>query len=406
MKEICQYDKYNNLIKIWNSITQILEYNLLYNKKSLRAALEPKNVTRILYGFKWSWGNIINNIKPEKEIHSNGAIEKWKFVKNYEQSYQISDHGRVWSIYTNNYMSPQLLRNSYYRVLLLKKIFYIHNLVATHFLKKIKGKKYINHINHNRLDNNIINLEWVTHKENINAMYDFKKQIIQYDDNNIIKKWINIYQILFEYKNFNFNELKNSIQEKLKYNNFYWKYVKIQAKKQIKEFKLFPDEIFKSLKIYDGYDLSHYYCSNYGLMYNSKTDSYLLATDGNIDYPRLKLTINNSKKRIARYIHVIVAKLFCINDDPITKTQVNHKNKDKGDYYYLNLEWCSKQYNSEHANAKKIKQIDIDTRITINIYPSITKAAIALGNELYSRRISAASKLNQKAYGYYWKIID
>lgn len=404
MRKIYQYDKFNILIKIWNNIEEILQNNN-YSKNYLRKGLEPKNKDKLFYGFKWKWGEIFLNIREEQEQYLDGSIENWKFIKNYEDSYQISDKGRIWSIYTNEYMSPQLLRNSYYRVLLMKKSFYIHILVAHHFLKKIKGKNYVNHINHNRLDNNILNLQWVTHKENIEAMYDFKKRIMQLDNDINIKEWINIHKILLEYKNFDYNELKKSIKEKLEYNGFYWKYIKIQAKKQIKEIELFPDEIFKCLETYEDNDLSHYYCSNYGLIYNSKTKYYLLAPDGNIDYPRLKLTINNSKKRIIKYIHVIVAKLFCNNDDPINKTEVNHKNKDKGDYYYLNLEWCTHQYNIEHANAKKIEQIDINTGVVINTYQSITKAAIVLGNELYSRRISTAAKLNQKAYGYYWNII-
>lgn len=42
----------------------------------------------------------------------------------------------------------------------------IHRLVANAFLEKVDGKDYINHINGNKLDNRVENLEWCTPQEN------------------------------------------------------------------------------------------------------------------------------------------------------------------------------------------------------------------------------------------------
>ena len=44
---------------------------------------------------------------------------------------------------------------------------YIHRLVAEHFLEKVEGKNIVNHIDCNRANNKVDNLEWVTQKENI-----------------------------------------------------------------------------------------------------------------------------------------------------------------------------------------------------------------------------------------------
>jgi hypothetical protein len=66
-------------------------------------------------------------------------------------------------------------KTGYYRVPLSKtrgkvkdlKYFYIHRLVAMAFIPNPESKPCVNHIDHNRANNSLDNLEWVTHKENI-----------------------------------------------------------------------------------------------------------------------------------------------------------------------------------------------------------------------------------------------
>lgn len=65
----------------------------------------------------------------------------------------------------------QAVSRGYKHVLLYsdngKKVFSVHRLVATHFIKNINGLKVVNHKDANKTNNAVDNLEWVTHKDNV-----------------------------------------------------------------------------------------------------------------------------------------------------------------------------------------------------------------------------------------------
>ena len=63
-------------------------------------------------------------------------------------------------------------------------------------------------------------------------------------------------------------------------------------------------------------------------------------------YNDIKLRDHNSVRKGLK-IHQLVAKAFIPN--PEGKTQINHKDSDKTNNHYLNLEWCTIQENHAHA---------------------------------------------------------
>jgi hypothetical protein len=101
---------------------------------------------------------------------------KWQSVKNYEEIYEISENGDVKRIAkTNNqYSVGHILKhnvvNGYAHVQLHKdskaKMMRVHRLVAMSFLSNEQNKPHVNHIDGNKLNNHVSNLEWCTPSEN------------------------------------------------------------------------------------------------------------------------------------------------------------------------------------------------------------------------------------------------
>lgn len=109
-------------------------------------------------------------------------IEVWKDIDDYP-NYQISSFGRVKSKerYTkvkDNQINPikekilkiQIDHKGYSYVRLYNengfKSIKVHRLVANAFLDKINDKEFINHIDGDKSNNHVENLEWCTIKEN------------------------------------------------------------------------------------------------------------------------------------------------------------------------------------------------------------------------------------------------
>lgn len=110
--------------------------------------------------------------------------EIWKDIKDYEGLYQISNLGNIRKLrFINNIVNkekifkitPQIINSGYYKVVLYKDGKYknkcIHRLVAETFIPNEENKPQINHIDGNKLNNNVDNLEWCTRSENMKHSY-------------------------------------------------------------------------------------------------------------------------------------------------------------------------------------------------------------------------------------------
>lgn len=96
----------------------------------------------------------------------------WKDIVGYEGLYKVSNKGGVYSIRRKREMSPTISNNGYKRVKLYTRGKYktisIHRLVAKTFLENPENYPVVNHIDENKFNNNVENLEWCTQKQNVN----------------------------------------------------------------------------------------------------------------------------------------------------------------------------------------------------------------------------------------------
>lgn len=96
--------------------------------------------------------------------------EQWKDVSEAPR-YRISNLGRIYSKITNDYKKPVKDKKGYMRVQvyvdgkpLTKKL---HRLVAQHFIDNPRNLPQVNHINCDKTDNRVDNLEWCTNEQNM-----------------------------------------------------------------------------------------------------------------------------------------------------------------------------------------------------------------------------------------------
>jgi len=93
--------------------------------------------------------------------------ENWKDINGYDGDYKINSLGKVCS-YKYGYpviMKTFLAGKGYEVVTLCKKNiskkYYIHRLVAIHFIENLNNYPEVNHIDGNKINNKLNNLEWV-----------------------------------------------------------------------------------------------------------------------------------------------------------------------------------------------------------------------------------------------------
>lgn len=109
--------------------------------------------------------------------------EIWKEITSYEGFFEVSNLGNFRSKdrivgyknvgvrkYPGKILKVEEMKDGYKRIVLMKdgirKRYMCHRLVAQEFIPNLENKPYVNHINGNRGDNKITNLEWCTQSEN------------------------------------------------------------------------------------------------------------------------------------------------------------------------------------------------------------------------------------------------
>jgi len=271
-----------------------------------------------------------------------------KQIKDYE-NYFIYDNGDVFNSSTNKILKGSFSEGGYkyYRLSKnnCKKMFYAHRLVAEHFLDNPNNLPVVNHIDGDKLNNNVSNLEWVSYSDNTKHAHD----------NRLIKE-----------------------RKKAEY-----------YKENL------PNEIWK--KVYD----YHYSVSNLGRIKNDETE-LLLKPSLTCGYYKVRLCKNGKTKDIV--LHNLVYQIFN-NIEEIPKGYViDHINAIKTDNRIDNLQLVTLSENVNNAlyktktnsSAKPVIQMTLQDEF-IKEFSSCAEAARVLN--LDSSTISKVCRGQNKSHG-------
>ena len=96
--------------------------------------------------------------------------EQYKTIP-FAPKYAVSNRGNVMNLKTKKILKNRLKRDGYIDTILISndsyKSYLLHRLVAICFIDNPFNYKQVNHINGIKTDNNLNNLEWCSHEQNI-----------------------------------------------------------------------------------------------------------------------------------------------------------------------------------------------------------------------------------------------
>ena len=281
-------------------------------------------------------------------------MKKERFL---DTDYDIYEDGRCFSHKTNKFLTAGVL-GGYLAYNLTypdgkKRRTKVHRMLALTYIPNPENKPIVNHKDGNKLNNNLDNLEWVTNSENTQHAVETglkpasKQNAIYYTDDLEGEEW-----------------------------------------KDIVEAPL-------------------YRISSKGRIMNKQTKRLLKPDILQTGYAYVNLYIN--KKQNKRMIHTLVYKTFY--DDKLEDSYViNHKDGNKLNNEYTNLEKITRTENNLHAvyeiqsnkSNKPVNQYTLDG-VYVATYPSAAEA----------KRITGASKISKAARGeqhssggFIWKYVE
>ena len=123
-------------------------------------------------------------------------VETFVKIEGFEK-YEVSNLGKVRNIKSGRILKPHLNHNGYLKHHLYRhdkqKELFLHRILAIAFIDNPGKKPQVNHIDENKLNNDLSNLEWCTGRENLvhgtrtkRVAEKLSKKVIQLDLNDSV----------------------------------------------------------------------------------------------------------------------------------------------------------------------------------------------------------------------------
>lgn len=347
-------------------------------------------------------------------------IEVWKPISNFNK-YEVSNFGNIRNSHTKKILVP-CEKGGYLCVSLIgdnkeRKSLKMHRIIAQTFIDNTENKETVNHKDHNKLNNNVKNLEWATVTEQNNHKRKCEKERLELVSARAIwrvdlntEEKIELYETIKFASEWVFNNKLTSITDFNNGNNIKTKICAVARGKRNNAFgyKWIYDDTNENKYIGEEWkdipanligEISGYQISNFGRVKNHKGRISEGSKHGS---GYLWISINPKQY----LLHRLVAKVFVPN--PENKSQVNHIDGNKENAKANNLEWCNNKENSQHAHDiglhnNEIIQYDLNMN-EINRFQSQKHASDKL-NISYSIIHNSIKKAKAKN-GFIYKIAN
>lgn len=308
--------------------------------------------------------------------------EIWKTVK-YAPNYEISNLGNIKNKKTNRLLTinyerlkkdnkrarPGLSHNGNI------KGYYLHRIVAEHFLDNPDNLPEVNHIDGDFYNNKLDNLEWISKLDNMRHA----------SENKLMKRYTRKVII----KNLETDETKtfDSVTKCAEYLNYSIGKVTLTCRKKRKDKYYNIDYLDKEERTIDETDIiwkiypecNKYLVSNTGEVKNAKTGRIMMGSKQN-GYRFLCLYVGKDIPKMNRLVHRMVAQTFLENLE--NKPVVNHRDTNILNNHVDNLEWVTYKENmntietiqnlKRGKNSKIIHQICIESGEIVNTFDSFS----------------------------------
>jgi hypothetical protein len=310
-------------------------------------------------------------------------VELWKTI-SYAPNYEVSTLGNIKNKKKNKCITinyerlkkdkkrarPGLSHNG------TNKAYYLHRIVAEHFIDNPDNLPEVNHIDGDFYNNKLDNLEWISKLDNMRhasenkLMKRYTRSVIIINKGTGEEKSFDSITECAKYLDCSISSISQTCNSKRI--DKIWK-----MKYETEERKIEDNEeiIWKEYP-----ECPKYLVSNTGEVKHKNKDRLLMGSKQN-GYRFVCMYINKDTPKMNRLIHRMVAQTYLENPDK--KPVVNHKDTNILNNHVDNLEWVTykENMNTEETiknlkkgkNSKIILMIDIQSGTTINTFSGISE---------------------------------